>query len=283
MPTALPPSSPSSPPRATPPVVLTFAASDPSGGAGIQADIMTIAALGCHPLSVLTALTVQDTVGIVSVHAVEAKCVEAQARTILADIAVDAFKIGLVASTENIAVIAAILADYPQVPVVFDPVLASGRGDALADAAIIAAMREALVPRTTVATPNSLEARRLVFAEPALPLAECARSWLALGCRAVLVTGTHEASARVDNDLYEGDGRAYRESWDRLPGSYHGSGCTLASALAAYLAQRLPLRAAALAAQRYTWETLAAGFRAGRGQFIPDRAYAARPQEARQR
>ncbi len=241
---------------------------------------MTIAALGCHPLSVITALTVQDTVGIVRVQAVDAQCVDAQARTILADIAVDAFKIGLLASVENIRVIAAILADHPQVPVVFDPVLASGRGDELADAAIIAAMREALLPRTTVATPNSLEARRLVFADPAVPLAECARRYLALGCGAVLITGTHEERPRVENELYERDGGVHSESWERLPGSYHGSGCTLASALAAQLAQGLPLPAAAQAAQRYTWEALAAGFRAGRGQFLPDRGYASRPPRA---
>ncbi len=259
----------------SPPVVMTFAAGDPSGGAGIQADIMTIAALGCHPLCVVTALTVQDTVGISAVCATPADFVEAQARTILQDVAVDAFKIGLVASVENIVAIAAILADYPHIPVVFDPVLASGRGDALADAETIAAMRDLLLPRTTVLTPNSPEARRLSDGtkDEALLLPECARRLLAFGCASVLITGTHEDTPLVVNELYDGNGFLRAESWPRLPGSYHGSGCTLASALAAHLALALPLAEASHAAQDYTWHALAAGFHAGRGQFIPDRAF----------
>jgi hydroxymethylpyrimidine/phosphomethylpyrimidine kinase len=262
---------PAMPPRC----ILTFAASDPSGGAGIQADLLTIAALGCHPLSVVTALTVQDTVGVSSVQATEAALVEAQARTILANVAVAAFKVGLIGSAANVAVIAAIAADYPEVPLVFDPVLASGRGDELAGAAMIAAMRERLLPRTTVATPNSLEARRLADA-PDLPLAECARRLLALGCGSVLITGTHEETPQVVNALYGRDGLVRSENWPRLPGSYHGSGCTLASALAAHLALGLPLAEAVHAAQDYAWKTLAAGFSVGRGQFIPDRFFAAR-------
>ena len=147
-----------------PPVVLTFAASDPSGGAGIQADLMTVSSMGCHALSVITALTVQDTVGIDSVLAIDADWVEDQARALLEDMPVDVFKIGLLGSVENIAVIAGILADYPNVPVVFDPVLASGRGDELTDEEMISALRELLLPQTTILTPNSLEARRLTSA-----------------------------------------------------------------------------------------------------------------------
>jgi hydroxymethylpyrimidine/phosphomethylpyrimidine kinase len=256
--------------------VLTFAASDPTGGAGMQADLMTLSALGCHALSVLTALTAQDTAGIDGVLPISPEWVERQARVLLADMAVDVFKIGLLGSRENVKVVAGILADYPGLPVVFDPVLASGRGDALADAAMIAAMRESLLPRTTLLTPNSLEARRLAGdgdGEQKLPLAECARRLLALGCGHVLLTGTHEDTPQVVNALYDSTGLVRSDRWERLPGSYHGSGCTIASAVAAFLAHGLSLSEAVGQAQDYTWHALAAGFQPGRGQYIPDRFY----------
>jgi hydroxymethylpyrimidine/phosphomethylpyrimidine kinase len=148
-----------------PPMVLSFAASDPSGGAGLQADLMTASALGCHALSVTTALTVQDSVGVASILAIDADWVEDQARTLLEDMPVAAFKIGLLGSAENMLIIAEILADYPLLPVVLDPVLASGRGDELADEEMIATLREVLLPLTTILTPNSLEARRLAEEE----------------------------------------------------------------------------------------------------------------------
>ncbi|WP_153115898.1 bifunctional hydroxymethylpyrimidine kinase/phosphomethylpyrimidine kinase [Rhodocyclus tenuis] len=273
-------------PASSPPIVLSFAASDPSGGAGVQADLLTLAANGCHPLSVLTAITVQDTAGVEAVLPIDANWVGRQARTLLADMPVAAFKIGLIGSADNIAVIAAILAEHPDIPVVLDPVLASGRGDELANAAAIGALRELLLPRVSVLTPNSLEARRLLAddqefqrrhgdsgdaGEPSL--ADCAARLITHGCRTVLVTGTHENTAQVVNTLYDASGCLRRDVWDRLPGEYHGSGCTLASAIAAGLAHGLPLAEAVRAGQDYTWRTLAAGFRAGRGQFIPDRFF----------
>ena len=115
-----------------PPLVLTFAASDPTGGAGIQADLLAIASLGCHPLSALTAITVQDTRGVERITPIAAHEVAAQARCVLADMPVAAFKLGVLGSSDNAAAVAAILAEHPEVPVVVDPVLASGRGDALA-------------------------------------------------------------------------------------------------------------------------------------------------------
>ena len=127
-----------------PPIVLTFAATDPSGGAGIQADVLTIASMGCHPLSVVTAITVQDTSGVEDVQAVDADWVVDQARSVLEDMPVAAFKIGLLGSVENIAAIAEVISDYPDVPLVFDPVLASGRGDELANEDMLDALRELL-------------------------------------------------------------------------------------------------------------------------------------------
>jgi hydroxymethylpyrimidine/phosphomethylpyrimidine kinase len=258
-----------------PPVVLTFAASDPTGGAGLQADLLTLASLGCHPLSVLTALTAQDTRGVDALLAVDPEWIARQARCVLADIPVAAFKLGVLGSARNADAVAAILAAHPRAPVVLDPVLASGRGDALSDEETLQALRTAVLPRATVLTPNSLEARRLARAAPDAALADCARALTDLGCRFVLVTGTHEPGADVVNALYDARGLVREDRWPRLPGSYHGSGCTLASAVAAYLAKGMDVPTAARAAQEYTWKSLQAGFAPGRGQLLPNRFFGA--------
>src|SRR5881628_2548606 len=128
-----------------PPIVLTFAASDPTGGAGLQADLLTLASMGCHPLSVVTALTMQDTRGVEGILAVEADWVAGQAKHLLEDMRVAAFKLGVLGSLENIRSIADVISDYPEVPVILDPVLASARGDALASDEMIGALRELIV------------------------------------------------------------------------------------------------------------------------------------------
>ena len=269
-----------------PPVVLTFAATDPSSGAGLQADILALASIGCHPLSVVTGVTVQDTVGVESVMALDADWVNDQARTILEDVQIAAFKLGLLGSVENIAVIAEIVADYPDVPLIIDPILTSGRGDELAGDEMQAAMCELLFPQATLITPNSLEARRLAFYQDGdeiqhTSLDEAAIRLLEMGAEYVLITGTHERSNDVVNSLFGSSGsgasgliKAYH--WERLAGSYHGSGCTLTSAIAACLAHGLSMEEAIQEAQEYTWQTLKNGFRPGMGQFIPDRFFWAR-------
>lgn len=280
-------SAPDSPPP-TLPAILVFAGTDPTGGAGLQADILTLASLGCHPLSVVTAVTVQDTVGVEDFLPMDAEWIADQARSVLEDIPVAAIKLGMLGSTEAVAAIAEVVSDYPDIPLILDPVLASGRGDALANEDLVAALRDLLLPQTTVVTPNSLEARRLAEAaeegeeeenaegEGILDLQECARRIIDLGSEYVLITGAHEQGAQVTNTLYNTRGVVQRLHWDRLPGSYHGSGCTLASALAAFLAQGLDVAEAAKEAQEYTYQALKAGFRPGMGQFIPDRLFWAR-------
>ncbi|KUM02104.1 hydroxymethylpyrimidine/phosphomethylpyrimidine kinase [Chromobacterium subtsugae] len=264
----------------SPPVVLTLAGSDPSGGAGIQADILTLASLGCHPLSVITAITVQDTVGVNDLMVLDADWVNDQARFLMEDMPVAAFKIGMLGSVENVAVVAQLLADYPDIPVVLDPVLASGGGHELADEDLIGAMRDILIPQVSILTPNSLEARRLASNDPdddeELTLDQCAERILALGCPYLLITGTHENTKEVVNSLYSPDGVVRADHWERLPGSYHGSGCTLASAIAGMLATGLLLPEAVREAQEYTYQTLLNGFRPGMGQFLPDRMFWAR-------
>jgi hydroxymethylpyrimidine/phosphomethylpyrimidine kinase len=243
----------------SPPIVLAFAASDPTGGAGLQADVLTLAARGCHPLSVVTAITVQDTLGVESLHAVEPAQVAAQARCLLADFQVAAFKLGLVGSAANAGAIASILQAQRGQPLVVDPVLASGRGDPLASADSLSL----LFPLTTVATPNTLEAQRLGGVA----------GMLEAGCRYVLLTGTHAEDKDVVNRLYDANGVVREDRWPRLPHEYHGSGCTLASALAAALAKGLAMPEAVRDAQDYTWHALEAGFRPGAGQLIPQRFY----------
>jgi hydroxymethylpyrimidine/phosphomethylpyrimidine kinase len=246
-----------------PPIVLTFAASDPTGGAGLQADVLTLAALRCHPLSVLTGLTVQDTSGVEQLEAVAAQLVTRQARRVLAESKVAAFKVGVLASADNVRAVAEVAAAHADVPLVLDPVLASGRGDELASQAVLAALLQSLIPRATVVTPNTLEAERLGGT----------RHLLELGCRYVLVTGTHAPGAEVSNKLYDASGLVREDRWRRLDGSYHGSGCTLASAIAAQLAKRHPVPEAVREAQEFTWRALAAGFRSGAGQWLPNRFF----------
>lgn len=238
----------------SPPMVLSFSAADPTGGAGLQADVLTIAACGCHPLSVLTGFTVQDTTGVHSLEPIAAKHVRAQALALLAESKVASVKLGVLASVENAAAIAELL---PDAPVVLDPVLASARGDPLSS---VEAIRR-LLARCTVATPNVMEAEALGGVS----------AMLAAGCRYVLVTGTHADTPDVLNTLHDRGGVVREDRWPRLHGSYHGSGCTLASALAASLAKGSAVPQAVREAQEFTWHALEQGFRPGAGQFIPRR------------
>ena len=261
-----------------PPIVLSFAANDPTGGAGLQADLLTIASMGCHPLSVMTAITVQDTTGVDDVMALDPEWIADQARAVLEDMPVHAFKIGLLGSVEIIAAIAEVISDYSHIPLVMDPVLTSGRGDELANDEMIDAMRELLLPQVTILTPNSLEARHLAqqdddSSDNKLDLSLCAQRLLHMGCEYVLITGTHENTAQVTNTLFAADGIVRTDHWERLEHTYHGSGCTLASAIAASLANGLSISESVLEAQDYTWHTLQAGFRPGMGQYIPNRLF----------
>lgn len=265
-----------------PPVVMTIAGSDPTGGAGLQADLLTLASMGCHPVSVVTSITIQDSVGVEDVMPLDAEWVIDQARCVLEDMPVAAFKIGLLGSTEIVAGIAEVLADYPDIPLVLDPVLASGRGDELANDEMIAAIRELILPQSTLITPNSIEARRLAnddTDDDEKSLEDCARRLLETGCEYVLITGAHENTAQVINTLYRHEGLVRTDAWQRLPGSYHGSGCTLASAIAATLARGFDVPDGVREAQEYTWQTLQNAFRLGMGQQIPDRLFWARDEE----
>jgi hydroxymethylpyrimidine/phosphomethylpyrimidine kinase len=260
----------------TTPNVLIISASDPTSGAGMQADIQTISSLGCHPLSVLTGLTVQDTNGVHNVSPVESKLFTAQAQTILDDSKVDLIKCGMLSSEENIRVLAKLLNEYPNIPVVLDPIMASGRGDELTSESMRQLMIELILPRVTLLTPNIMEARQLVKLDDQvkeISIDEAAKRLLVSGCENVLITGTHDATNDVVNKFYLSDGETESYAWKRLPHEYHGSGCTLASAIAAYVAQGLSLKQAVEEGQDFTWHTLESAIQTGQGQRIPNRFF----------
>lgn len=251
------------------PVVLVFAGHDPTGGAGVQADIEALASGGCHAATVITALTVQDTRCVRAFQPVDPALITAQGEAILADMPVAAVKIGMLGSAEATQAIRRLLTDHPELPVVLDPVLKAGGGGELATAELIETLVNELLPLTTLITPNSLEVRQL--AGSARTLDACAARLLAKGTRAVLITGTHEDGDDITHTLWRKDTPPQFYTCPRLPGEYHGSGCTLASAIAAGIAQGMPLERAIATAQAYTFRTLQCSFTAGGGQRIPDR------------
>ncbi len=261
----------------SPPVVMILAGNDPCGGAGIAADIETLVSLGCHPAPVITALTIQDTHDVHALLPIEPELVLAQARAVLADLPVAAFKIGVIGSADNASALHELLIGHPDIPVVLDPVLAAGGGTSLSNSGLIEAIRDLLLPLTTVLTPNSIEARRLT--PEADTLEACGMALLARGCVQVLLTGGHDPTAEVVNTLYGNNRRLESWRWPRLPDNHHGSGCTLAAAIAALLAQvqrpasEQSLLSALYRAQHYTWRSLQAGYRAGSGQSIPNRLF----------
>lgn len=251
------------------PIVLCLSGLDPSGGAGIQADIEALFANGCHCLPVITSLTVQDTCNVIRTQAVDIDVLRAQINTVLMDIKIHAIKIGLIDNIAIVRLIAEVMTDNPTIPVVADPVLKAGGGYAFSGAELIEAYRSLILPRTTVLTPNTEEL--LTLSPDSDDHDGAASALMNLGCRHILLTGTHSHTRDVINTLYHPDAPAESWTWPRLPGSYHGSGCTLAAALAAGLAQSVPLSQAAASAQAFTWRALQQGWRAGQGQFLPDR------------
>lgn len=256
--------------RSSPPIVLTISGHDPSGGAGIQADIESIFSQGCQACSVITALTVQNSLDIQEITPQPAEIFSKQLATVMSDIKPAVIKIGLIGSVEIANALHEQLKDC-SIPIILDPVLASGTGTELADKALTEAIQAKLFPITKLITPNSIEAKRLAPNNKSLD--ECGVELLNFGCEQVLITGAHEESQTVDNRLYYEGKWQETFSWDRLPHSYHGSGCTLASSIAALLARGLPLFAAINEAQDFTWQALENGFRPGKGQHFPNRFF----------
>lgn len=251
------------------PVVLCLSGHDPSGGAGLQADIEALLAQGCHAAPAVTALTVQNTVNVSDFRVLDREWVLAQANAVLGDSQVAAVKLGMLGSLEMVDTVVELLKAHPHLPVVCDPVLRAGGGGSLGKDEVGYAMRERLLPLSLIATPNLPEAR--ILAElPEGTADECAAKLLPF-IKHLLITGGHGDEHEVHNRLYSRDGTHQTFTCQRLPGSYHGSGCTLASALAGRLAQGEGLVSAVQSALNYTWRTLRDAEQLGQGQFVPRR------------
>ena len=257
--------------QTSPPSILCLSGFDPSGGAGIQADIESIASMGGHAVPIITAHTVQNTKNVYDVQSVDAQFFTEQANRLLEDVSIKAIKIGMVGSVNIIEAINTILKENTDLPVIYDPVLAAGGGKNFTATDMLDAIKELLLPYTTVLTPNSLEARKL---SSETELNACGLNLMQQGCESILITGTHEDKEHVDN-LWFNEGKYVETfSWDRLPHEYHGSGCTLASAIAALVAQGLDAFNAVNEAQDYSWNALKHAFRISTdGQLIPSRFY----------
>ena len=256
------------------PCVLVFAGHDPSGGAGIQADIEAIAAQGAHALPVITALTVQDNDHVYAVHAVDAQIILQQAMTLVAKMPISVVKVGIVAHKKNAAAIASFILKLRQqqsdLQIIVDPVLGSGHGDALSLDDAVAAIQPLLAVATLI-TPNLPELSRL--APSSQGYVAQAQQLLQATASDVLVKGGHGTEETVKNIWYQRQQlQASKEwLWPRLAGEFHGSGCTLASAIAGRLAVGESLANALDHAQKYTQQCLEQAYAIAVGQLIPQR------------
>ncbi len=241
---------------------------DPSGGAGIQADIQAVTALGCHPLPVITCLTVQDTRNVYGAEAVDADLIRRQLACIAADAPIHAIKTGALGNAAVVDVLVEFLEQHPDIPLITDPVIKAAGGGDLADDALIGAMKDRLFGVAEMITPNGIELALLGGSESA---AEAASQLLAAGCRSVLATGGHGEGPQIVNTLFSATGDAIHWHIERVGGEYHGTGCTLAAAIAAGRAAALSPRAAISQAQNFVNRAILHALEVGKGQPVPDR------------
>lgn len=249
------------------PNVLIIAGHDPSGGAGIHADIEAVQANGGFASTLITGLTIQNSQNVRGFEMVSVDLLRRQAECLLEDLQYSAVKIGMTGSPEVIRFVAELLDQLPGVPVVLDPVLAAEAGGSLGVSGVSDALREYLFPRAAVATPNLPEAEALAGVSG---VQAAGQALAALGAP-VLVTGTHDTTEEVSNHLFRADGSKEHWLWPRLAGSFHGSGCTLASAIASELAHGKDLSSAIYHAQGFVHRALQRAWQAGKGQMIPNR------------
>ncbi|MBU2872384.1 bifunctional hydroxymethylpyrimidine kinase/phosphomethylpyrimidine kinase [Marinobacter salexigens] len=252
----------------TRPQVLVLSGLDPSGGAGIQADIQAITSLGCHPLPVLTCLTVQDTRNVYGAEAIDAELIRKQLRCIAEDAPIHAVKTGAMGNSAVVDVLVEFLGLHPDIPVITDPVIKAAGGGDLADDELLATMKARLFPLTEMITPNGIELTLLGESDDP---GEAARKLLASGCASVLATGGHGLGVRITNTLYNHSPTPMSWEIERIGEEYHGTGCTLAAAIAAGRALGLSPRAAISQAQNYVHRAILHALEVGKGQPVPDR------------
>lgn len=249
------------------PNILVIAGHDPSGGAGIQADIEAIQALGGFASTLITGLTVQNSQNVKHFQLVDTDLLEQQAEALLEDFNYQAIKIGMTGSVAVIDLITRLIQRQPGVPVILDPVLAAEAGGRLSQETLSEALLQRLAPLSEVMTPNLPEAEQLAGIQGA---DSSGRALLAQTGQPVLVTGTHDQTDQVTNHLFTS--AAVRQwQWPRLPHRYHGSGCTLAASIACLRGRGLPLEDAVADAQAAVHGYLEQAFKPGQGQHVPNR------------
>jgi hydroxymethylpyrimidine/phosphomethylpyrimidine kinase len=261
-----------------PPIILSIAGSDSSGGAGIQADIKTAAALGVYAATAITAVTVQNTEGVRGILPVPAHTVKAQIEAVMDDVAVDAVKTGMLGSPETVRAVAEAVDKYRPRFVVIDPVMVSTSGHTLATEETAAAIRELLFPRATLITPNIDEAKQ--FTGTAIrtveEMIEVGKKLIGMGCNAVLMKGGHLAGEQLEDVLLHNRQLLHYKGQRINTRNTHGTGCTLSSAIACYLALNNDLKTAVGLAKLYLAEALqgAALWELGRGHGPVNHAFA---------
>ncbi len=249
------------------PNILVIAGHDPSGGAGIHADIEAIRALGGFASTLITGLTVQNSQNVRGFQLTDIALLEQQADALLDDFEYQAVKIGMTGSVAIIEFIARLLDRLPGVPVVLDPVLAAEAGGSLTRESLAEVMLNTLAPRCEVMTPNLPEAEQLCGLQG---VSSCGEALVNASGQAVLITGTHDDTTHVTNHLFTAGGMQQWQ-WERLPHSYHGSGCTLASAIACLRGHGESLANAVADGQAHVDRFLRSAFRPGNDQYVPDR------------
>lgn len=267
----------------TSPLILTFGAADPVGALGIQADLASFAAMGCHGLSVITSILIADTARIEDAQIIDVDWVDDQARVVLEDMTIAALKVGPPGSIENITAIAEIVSDYPDIPLILDPFL-SGLPDQDQDNEdMLIAIRELLIPQTTLFLVSAVELARFAetWREPSTEdtLTADAMHLIDMGCEYVLVTGTPGDVHEISNTLFDESGMLRQDARPRLPGSFSGAGSTISATIAAMLANGMDVPEAVFEAQEFTHAALSNAHRLGMGKLIPDRYFWARESE----
>jgi hydroxymethylpyrimidine/phosphomethylpyrimidine kinase len=264
-------------------LILTFGVADPVGAIGIQADLATFAAMGCHGLTVITSILIGDTARIEDTQDIDVDWVADQARVVLEDMPVMAFKVGYVGSIESVSAIAEIVSDYPDIPLILDPFITAMPDPGIDGEDILIAIRELLIPQTTVLLLSADELSRLAetWREPVGDASEDtltldAMHIIELGAEYLFVTGTPGELNQVANTLFDAGGVVRHDPWQRISGSFAGAGSTLSAAIAAMLANGLEVPEAVSEAQEFTVAALTHAQRIGMGRLIPDRYFWAR-------
>jgi len=259
------------------PLILTFGIADPVGSIGIQADLATFSSMNCHGLSVITSVLVSDTTCIKDSQQIDAECISDQARALLEDMPIAAFKVGTVDNVESVSVIAEIVSDYPEIPLILDPFLSIMPDIGQDSEDLLISIYELLIPQTSVMLLSTVDLSRLAeiwrepFSEDMISLD--AMHIIELGCKYLLVTESPTTGSKINSTLFNESGIVKKDGWPRIPGSFIGSSATLSATTAAMLAKGLEIPEAISKAQKFTIATVAAAQRLGMGKLIPNRYF----------